>query len=73
MNVPKLRFRGFEGEWAKSTLKNIVEINPKSEPLESKFKYIDLEAVSNGVLINSTIINKSSAPSRAVLSIFLCK
>lgn len=65
MNVPKLRFKGFEGEWAKSTLKNIVEINPKSEPLESKFKYIDLEAVSNGVLINSTIINKSSAPSRA--------
>lgn len=65
MNVPKLRFKEFDGEWEENLLKDITEINPKSEALDEKFEYIDLEAVSKGLLINSKVIDKFQAPSRA--------
>lgn len=65
MNVPKLRFKEFDGEWEINLLKDIAKINPKSEALDDRFEYIDLEAVSNGLLINSKIIDKIQAPSRA--------
>lgn len=48
--MPKLRFKEFSGEWEEKKLKNIVEINPRTEELPNEFIYIDLESVENGIL-----------------------
>ena len=64
-NVPKLRFKEFSGEWEEKKLKNIVEINPRTEELPNEFIYIDLESVENGILKEKKIIQKENAPSRA--------
>ena len=42
--VPEIRLNGFEGEWKKLKLRDVVHTNPKSE-LPENFKYIDLESV----------------------------
>ena len=65
MNVPKLRFKGFNDEWKKIQLDSFVDINPKNDSLPEQFIYIDLESVNNGILTTRKIINKSEAPSRA--------
>ena len=62
--VPEIRLDGFEGEWEKLKLRDIVHTNPKSE-LPENFKYIDLESVV-GTRINQIREEcKESAPSRA--------
>ena len=65
LNVPNLRFPEFIEEWKIVSLKDIAVINPKSEPLQNKFFYIDLEAVEKGELKKIQEILQEEAPSRA--------
>ncbi len=62
--VPKVRFKGFEGEWKKVKLGEIAIINPKCE-LPDSFEYVDLESVSGTIMKSHRRENKVSAPSRA--------
>ena len=64
-NVPKLRFYSFDEEWEEKKIKNIVEVNLRTEELPDKFIYIDLESVENGILKEKKIIQKENTPSRA--------
>jgi type I restriction enzyme S subunit len=63
--VPALRFRGFDSEWKKSTLKKEAIVNPRTNELPEKFIYIDLESVKKGMLVKEEEICLSEAPSRA--------
>ena len=65
VRVPKLRFPGFEGEWAERKLGDISIVNPTTKDIPNQFYYIDLESVTGGVLSKLIIVNKSEAPSRA--------
>lgn len=58
-NVPNLRFPEFEGEWKRTSLKDISTVNPKSASLEESFVYIDLEAVEKGILKKQQTILRS--------------
>ena len=53
------------GKWVKERLDKIMEVNPKSDCLPSKFIYIDLESVKQGRLLQQKIVGKDGAPSRA--------
>lgn len=64
MKQPKVRFRGYEGEWESCALKDICEINPKST-LPNVFEYVDLEAVVGTEMLNHRREYRESAPSRA--------
>ena len=64
-NVPNLRFPEFSGEWEMVSLQDIATINPKSDPLQNTFIYIDLEAVEKGELRKIQEIMREEAPSRA--------
>ena len=64
-NVPNLRFPEFKGEWKIVSLQEIASINPKSEPLQNRFFYIDLEAVEKGEPRKIQEILQEEAPSRA--------
>ena len=63
--IPKLRFKEFEGEWSSGSLKKIASVNPKTRELPDEFIYIDLESVTNGMLVKEESISKEEAPSRA--------
>lgn len=63
--IPKRRFKGFTGEWESMRLDNFCVVNPKTCEIPDQFYYIDLESVEKGVLIESKIIDKKKAPSRA--------
>ena len=65
--VPKFRFTDFinDGIWVEKSLEQICEVNPKIGELPDIFVYIDLESVSNGLLLKENIIKKEEAPSRA--------
>lgn len=65
LNVPQLRFPGFDGEWENSVLNKFASLNPKNSSLPESFVYIDLESVTDGHLIKENIISKNEAPSRA--------
>ena len=62
--VPEIRLDGFEGEWKKLKLRDVVHTNPKSE-LPENFKYIDLESVVGTRIEKIREERKESAPSRA--------
>ena len=62
--VPEIRLGGFEGEWEKLKLRDVVHTNPKSE-LPENFKYIDLESVVGTRINKIREERKESAPSRA--------
>ena len=62
--VPEIRLDGFEGEWKKLKLREVVHTNPKSE-LPENFKYIDLESVVGTRIEKIREERKESAPSRA--------
>ena len=64
-NIPQLRFQEFDGEWEKSKLNKFASLNPKNSELPESFIYIDLESVTDGLLIKESIISKNEAPSRA--------
>ena len=65
--IPDLRFPEFveEGEWLENQLEKICDVNPRVSELPDKFVYVDLESVSNGILLKKNIIQKKVAPSRA--------
>ncbi|MHA7110775.1 restriction endonuclease subunit S [Sunxiuqinia elliptica] len=65
--IPELRFPEFvnDGQWEVKKLEDICEVNPKVCELPDEFIYIDLESVSNGILLKKNSINKANAPSRA--------
>ena len=65
MNVPKLRFKEFSDDWIEEKINELVELNPKNPNLPENFIYIDLESVSNGILLQEKILTKDDAPSRA--------
>ena len=65
LNVPHLRFPEFSGEWEMVSLQDIATINPKSDPLQNTFIYIDLESVEIGELRKIQEIMREEAPSRA--------
>lgn len=62
--APEIRLDGFEGEWEKLKLREVVHTNPKSE-LPENFKYIDLESVVGTRINKIREERKESAPSRA--------
>ena len=62
--IPEIRLGGFEGEWEKLKLRDVVHTNPKSE-LPENFKYIDLESVVGTRINKIREERKESAPSRA--------
>ncbi len=64
-NIPQLRFQEFDGEWEKSKLNKFASLNPKNSELPESFIYIDLESVTDGLLIKENVVSKSEAPSRA--------
>ena len=61
---PKIRFKGFEGEWKETTLSEICIVNPKAE-LPHSFEYVDLESVLGTNLISHRTEYKETSPSRA--------
>ena len=65
LNVPHLRFPEFCGEWEMASLQDIAAVNPKSNPLQNSFVYIDLEAVEKGELRKIQEVMREEAPSRA--------
>lgn len=65
-NVPNLRFPRFNNEWQLKYISDFCICNPKSEPLNRNFVYIDLESVNKGLIVGSLKeIQKDDAPSRA--------
>lgn len=64
-----LRFTRDDGtefpDWEEMRVGNIAEINPKTGPLPSEFRYIDLGSVTAGVLGDTKTFSASEAPSRA--------
>jgi len=64
-NVPKLRFKEFNGAWAVAPLSKVADINPKSGELPDNFIYIDLESVKSGMMVKRELVAKDNAPSRA--------
>lgn len=65
MVAPVLRFKEFDDSWDLKKLDQIAEVNPKTKELPSSFFYIDLESVSEGLLIQRKKIDINEAPSRA--------
>ncbi len=64
INVPKLRFPEFSGEWENIKLSELTIINPTAV-IPDKFKYISLESVVDGKLLYTSNEYKDTAPSRA--------
>lgn len=62
--IPKIRFKGFEGEWEEKNFASVGEFNPKTE-IPSIFQYVDLESVVGTQLISYREESKETAPSRA--------
>lgn len=62
--VPKVRFKGFEGEWKKVKLGEIAEINPDCK-IPDSFEYVDLELVVGTNMISHRREKHETAPSRA--------
>lgn len=61
---PRVRFKGFEGEWEKVAIKDIATINPKTN-IPNIFEYVDLESVVGTELKSHRTETKQTAPSRA--------
>ena len=62
--TPKIRFKGFEGEWVEKILGEVGEFNP-NETLPKIFEYVDLESVVGTEMVNHRIETRKTAPSRA--------
>lgn len=63
--VPKLRFNEFSDVWRSHLVNDVCKINPKSNNLPESFIYVDLESVTDGILLSENRISKNEAPSRA--------
>ncbi|WP_298463452.1 restriction endonuclease subunit S [uncultured Mitsuokella sp.] len=62
--VPRIRFKGFTGDWEQRKLEDLAEVNPKSV-IPEKFEYVDLESVVGTEIIAHRTETRDSAPSRA--------
>lgn len=62
--TPRIRFKGFEGEWEKVAINEVSIINPKSD-IPSVFEYVDLESVVGTELKAHRTETVQTAPSRA--------
>lgn len=62
--VPKIRFKGFSGEWKKGRLADMGKFNPNSD-LPNVFEYVDLESVVGTRMVNHRTEIKDLSPSRA--------
>ncbi|WP_338646473.1 restriction endonuclease subunit S [Flavobacterium sp. KS-LB2] len=62
---PKLRFPEFDGNWYRKLFKETCQVNPSNKKLPTKFIYIDLESVNDGLLSKENEILLDDAPSRA--------
>ena len=71
----ELRFKDENGrefpEWEEKKIRDVADINPKSNGLPSQFTYIDLESVKNGKLVHKKKISIEKAPSRAQRKLIL--
>ncbi|MDD3588344.1 MAG: restriction endonuclease subunit S [Thermoguttaceae bacterium] len=63
-NKPRVRFKGFDGEWERRKMRDIAEVNPKDE-LPELFEYVDLESVVGIEMVTHRTETRLSAPSRA--------
>lgn len=63
-NEPKIRIKGFEGEWKECSLSDVCEINPHTE-LPNEFEYVDLESVVGTTMVKHRSETIRTAPSRA--------
>jgi len=64
--VPKLRFPEFSDAWNAAPLDHVADVNPPTmSGLPEQFRYIDLESVENGTLLQSREEHRATAPSRA--------
>ena len=65
--VPQLRFAEFSDrpKWDEVPLSAASDINPANDGLPESFIYIDLESVTNGVLVERKEVSRDTAPSRA--------
>lgn len=61
---PKIRLKGFSGNWHPHTIKDICEVNPRAA-LPEEFEYVDLESVVGTAMISHRTEKRESAPSRA--------
>lgn len=62
--VPRVRFKGFQGEWKERKLGEIAIVNPKCD-LPKSFEYVDLESVVGTEIKSHRREFRESAPSRA--------
>lgn len=62
--VPRVRFKGFQGEWEERKLGEIAIVNPKCD-LPKSFEYVDLESVVGTEMKSHRREFRESAPSRA--------
>lgn len=62
--VPRVRFKGFQGEWKERKLGEIAIVNPKCD-LPKSFEYVDLESVVGTEMKSHRREFRESAPSRA--------
>lgn len=62
--TPRVRFKGFDGEWEMVAIKDIAIINPKTN-IPNQFKYVDLESVVGTEMKYHRTETKETAPSRA--------
>jgi type I restriction enzyme S subunit len=69
MNFECLRFKDDNGdsygEWEETTVKDVTHVNPRSTNLANTFQYLDLGSVKSGSVVETRIIEKLDAPSRA--------
>lgn len=62
--TPRVRFKGFGGEWKLVAIKDIAVINPKTN-IPNTFEYVDLESVVGTEMKFHRTETKQTAPSRA--------
>lgn len=62
--VPQLRFKGFDEEWALQSLGEVAQLNPGS-PVPEIFEYVDLASVVGTDMVSHRTERRVTAPSRA--------
>lgn len=69
MYTPKLRFKAGNGsdfpDWKEQRIEDACILNPRTEPLDDEFFYMDLGSIDHGRWEVPETISKADAPSRA--------